>query len=374
MNAYRVFISYSHEDQDLALKIVEVIKNNGLTPMWDKDFSFGHGFPEQIKTFIAHAHVFLPVITKSSSERGWVHQEIGYAMALNVPVLPVTLGTLPGEMIRELHAIQLSENLKELKDQLSKEVFENLVNRYCDPSLSLFCCAELTEDRAIMMAKYANDLLNLGAYGYVRQKGALSSFHLPDKVITHPVWKQRYGKVNRSPFHCRCQREERIALERHARVVGCRLIIDPYLTYRRYGDAARIVRLETLVEFLESMTNDKVEVAINHKMHQEESLTLVGDGLQQKLFQHRWGKDIDRLSLHDMPPVCGAELSYLIRSSKNSSKNWDGKPKNREKRQSIPSKKLSLILKVNRRRRYDSCNASFKNRNLYCGNMDRRLK
>lgn len=277
MNMYRIFISYSHEDIDLALKIVKVLENNGLKPMWDKNFAYGHGFHEQIKNFISHSHIFLPIITESSSNRGWVHQEIGYAMALNVPVLPVTLGTLPGEMIRELHAIQLSENLKELKDQLSIEVFDNLVNRYCDPSLSLFCCAELTEDRAIMMAKYANDVLNLGAYGCVRQKGALSSFHLPDKVITHPVWKQRYGKVNISPFHCRCQREERIALEKHARASGCRLIIDPSLTYEIYGNAARIVRLETLVEFLESMPNDKVLVAINHKMHQEESLTLVGD-------------------------------------------------------------------------------------------------
>ena len=276
-DTYRVFISYSHEDLELVLRIVEVLDNNRLTPMWDKNFSYGTGFHEQIKTFIAHAHVFLPVITEASSRRGWVHQEIGYAMALNVPVLPVTLGTLPGEMIRELHAVQLSEDLGDVEVQLSKEVFDNLVNRHSEPSRSLFHSAELAEDRAIMMAEYANNVIRLGAYGCVRQKGALSSFHIPNKVITHPIWKQRYGEISRSPFHCRCQRDERIELEKHARVNGCRLIIDPYFTYEQYGSEAKIVRLESLIEFLESMPDGKVEVAINNKMHQEESLTLVGD-------------------------------------------------------------------------------------------------
>ncbi len=41
-----------------------------MMPMWDKAFSYGHGFPDQIKTFIAHAHVFLPVITEASSRHG----------------------------------------------------------------------------------------------------------------------------------------------------------------------------------------------------------------------------------------------------------------------------------------------------------------
>lgn len=330
--SYRVFISYSHNDTELVLKIIDVLDKNGLKPIWDKNFAYGHGFHEQIKTFISHAHVFLPVITEDSSKRGWVHQEIGFAMAHNIPVLPVTLGTLPGEMIRELHAICLSENLNELKDQLSKEVFTNLVNRHSDPSHALFYCAELTEDRTIMIAKYANDIIDLGAYGSVRQKGALSSFHLPDKVITHPVWKKRYGKVGRSLFLCRCQRDERMAFERHARVNGCRLIIDPYLTYEPYGDEARIVRLETLVEFLESMPDDKVQVAINDKMHTEESLILVGDwfaaeaisasigqGYRQTIFTRHAPSMRSRIELFDQEfDELIDDLGWEAKSSKNS--------------------------------------------------------
>jgi sugar/nucleoside kinase (ribokinase family) len=68
--SYRVFISYSHGDIETVQRVVEVLKANGLTILWDQDFAFGRGFHEQIKTFISYAHVFLPVITVKSSERG----------------------------------------------------------------------------------------------------------------------------------------------------------------------------------------------------------------------------------------------------------------------------------------------------------------
>ena len=86
---YRIFISYSHEDRRLARILANILEENGLIPMWDENFTWGHGFPEQIKNFISHAHVFVPIVTKASSKRGWVHQEIGYARALNIPILPI---------------------------------------------------------------------------------------------------------------------------------------------------------------------------------------------------------------------------------------------------------------------------------------------
>src|SRR5262245_24283082 len=89
MQSCRVFVSYSHEDSALAEAVVRWLESNGLTPPWDEHLIVGRGFDAQIKTFISYAHVFLPLITPSSTARGWVHQEIGYAMALRVPVLPV---------------------------------------------------------------------------------------------------------------------------------------------------------------------------------------------------------------------------------------------------------------------------------------------
>ncbi len=277
MGSYRVFISYSHEDYELVEKLVSILEENGLTPMWDRDFAWGHGFPEQIKNFIAHAHVFVPVITEASSKRGWVHQEIGYAMALNVPILPVTLDRVPGEMLQQLLAVSWSDDLEILKPKLSFRTFANLVRHAQGNSRPLFECAELQEDRTMMMVEYATKVLELGYHGHVRQKGALSSFHIPDKPVSNPVWYQRYGSIEPSLFRCKLLRDERRLLGEHARESGCSLIVNPYLSYEKYGSQARMVRLRTLLEFLESMPDDMVRVAMSKRTPEGQSVTVVGD-------------------------------------------------------------------------------------------------
>ena len=292
---YRIFISYSHEDQDLVSKIAEILEENSLQPMWDRQFAFGHGFHEQIKTFIAHAHVFLPVITKTADERKWVHQEIGYAMSLNIPVLPVTAGRLPGEMITADPRCPVRRRSDRPESGSSQEtpvatVIANLVQRYSDPVLALFQCAQFAEDRAAMMAHYSNDVRHIGAYGLVRQKGGLSSFHIPTQSITHRVWKDRYSNKDRGPVHCRLQREERLALEAHARFAGCKLIINPQIQYdRMWGQGAQLVRLRCLLEFLDSMS-DRCRVAINKDMDHSESLTILGDWFAAESVTARHGQ------------------------------------------------------------------------------------
>lgn len=275
---YRVFISYSHQDYDLVAKIASILKDIGVKPMWDQNFEIGRGFYEQIRDFISHAHVFMPVITSTSDERRWVHQEIGYAMALNIPVLPVAVGRLPGEMLHQIHAMQLSEDDEQMKRQLSKEVIANLVKRYVPTTFAFYQCAELPEDRAKMMAEYCNNVKDLfGVHDLFRQKGGLSSLHIPDKPHIDPAWKTRYGGIDRTELHCNLQREERQAVEAHARAAGCRLIVNPYLPYERYPSSARIIRLECLVEFLKSVDDSKCQVAFNPDMDYDQSLTILGN-------------------------------------------------------------------------------------------------
>jgi hypothetical protein len=289
---YRVFISYSHQDYELVTKIVEILESNDIKAMWDRDFRFGHGFHEQIKNFIAHSHVFLPVITPTANKRNWVHQEIGYAMSLNIPILPLAAGQLPGEMIREIHAVQVGDNMTELKEILSRNVIANIVQRYSDTAYALFRCADYAEDRATMMAKYCNDVKELGYSALFRQKGALSSLHIPDKIITNPVWKERYGGLDRGPTHSKLQREERLAIEVHARSAGCKLIINPYISYDKYDNchSVRLVRLNCLLEFLESMPDFQCQVAINPTMDHDQSLTILGDWFAAESVSARIGQ------------------------------------------------------------------------------------
>ena len=62
-------MSYSRDDRPDVQQIVNILRANGLEVMWEEDFAFGQGFHQQIRNFIAHAHVFLPVLTKLADER-----------------------------------------------------------------------------------------------------------------------------------------------------------------------------------------------------------------------------------------------------------------------------------------------------------------
>lgn len=275
MDPYRIFISYSHQDRMIAERVAKLLGELGFRPMWDKDLLPGVPFTDQIKRGIAFAHVFLPLLTEASSKRPWVHQEIGYAMGLDVPVLPVAVGKLPGEMIQELQAVSISPDLDDLTVRLTAKVIKDVVSHAQATSRATFQCADLPEQRATILAQYANRVLELGAYGRIRQSGGFSSFCLPDKSVSHPGWPRREGRFPRSAAYRRLLREERRTLEQHARQSGCDLIID-LLSYQDHEPDARKARLTTLLEFLECMSDDKARVVIK-RTPEIGNLLILGD-------------------------------------------------------------------------------------------------
>ena len=72
----RVFVSYSHKDRSLAEELVAALEGAGADPLWDEDIPPGSEFSEKIQAFLAHSHLFVPLLTRSSASRPWVHQEI----------------------------------------------------------------------------------------------------------------------------------------------------------------------------------------------------------------------------------------------------------------------------------------------------------
>ncbi|MFH1198526.1 MAG: toll/interleukin-1 receptor domain-containing protein [bacterium] len=321
---YRIFLSYSHEDKLLVERIAEIIKLNGMEPKWDKNFKYGYGFHEQIKNFIEHAHVFLPVLTKTADARKWVHQEIGYAMALNIPVLPLAVGKLPREMIQQIHALKVdAENLDALEEPLSIKAISSVIESNASKLIAYYSCAPLPEDRAKLMSEYADDVYSLGICDVVRQKGALSSFHIPTEVTDNPVWMRRYGPFKQSEEHYRLQRKERFSLQRHVDSAGCKLIINPGLKYEKYGTDARICRLESLLKFLNEMEDDQCWIAIKDGMDPRISVTILGNwfaaeslagfegaGYRQTIFTRHAPTIIEKLSEFD------AEFDELLKKAK----------------------------------------------------------
>lgn len=305
---YRVFISYSHEDPDRVRKIVQALRANGLDPVWDEGFVGGTGFPEQIKTYIAHAHVFLPLITPKSSERGWVHQEIGYASAMNVPVLPVTIGTPPEGIIRTIHAIRLGVRLENARKKLTWDLIDRMANEQSTERPPLYECAADNRQRAVLTAQYAERVATMGRHALLRQKGALTSLHIPDRHPRHRTWLQRYGGAPRDSEYCRCLRRERRALERHAREAGCRLVIDPFLSYRKDGPQSRPARLSVLLEFLESVPDKKCQVALYSSKRRHESVTILGDYFFSRAVSAKQGSGYEQTIFTRHAPTIRARI------------------------------------------------------------------
>ena len=284
---YRVFICYSREDAPLESELRRHLIAIGINPMSDVDIPAGVPFPEEIKAKIGFAHVFIPLLTDKSSGRPWVNQEIGYAMALGVPIIPLAVGKLPvAGMTERLQARILDQDLGNLGKMLTietiREVVDRAIGHYEDGTSSFpVTCGSAYQiyQRSQMLVNYARSVQRLHHSGRVRQLVAFGSFTIPDKDPSHEDWDRRDGKRKRLPDLREWLRQEREVMEEHARDAGCELILDPYVAYSitdELGVEAAIARLEFLLDFIDHMPDDKINVAID-RGRIKGSLFAVGD-------------------------------------------------------------------------------------------------
>ena len=299
---YRIFISYSSKDKDQKDILSKVLEDNGLCPVSNSEFSIGHGFLDQIKKFIAHSYIFMPVISKSSNKSGWVHEEIGLAIAHNIPVLPIVIeqNSLPTDMIQEFHAI--FSDLKTTDNELLNKEINKLINRITwqeidklikmserGPRRPIYECAYLHLERTLMLVEYASDTANFfsGQPKLFRQSGGLSSFHIPDSSPDSEEFKLRYlGSNQRVDTLNQNLREERIIFEEFAREWGFRIIINLDLKFEESKENALIIRksrLNTLLKFFQGLpqsperSGGRFEVMIDENLNKHRNIIIVGD-------------------------------------------------------------------------------------------------
>jgi len=93
-------------------------------------------------------------------------------------------------MLQMIQAMKIGYNEQNLLKLLNREIFQALISK--SQHVPLFECAHLPEERSKMMADIGNKLVSINKYGIVRQKGGLSSFHVPSVSILKRVWNDRY--------------------------------------------------------------------------------------------------------------------------------------------------------------------------------------
>lgn len=292
---YRVFISYAREDADrlLAHVLKDALAELGCIPVSDENLHGGSMFPEEIRKMIGECHLFIPIITNSSVSRPWVNHETGYAMALRIPVLPMATKDqkqMVG-MAQPIHMLTISEDAKQVRRELKKHDLQRIVTRHVVPTYAGTEIAASPHERATKLAEYTKEALRLskeskkdgGDAWKLRQKGAFSSFCLPNKkvpeegtLLKRSIWRERDGSQPRDRGYYELLLEERRSLQKYVESHGARLIVDPHLFLTGRGVLATLRHLEVLHQFLTGASRSKVEVVMSDDATSN-SLTIVGD-------------------------------------------------------------------------------------------------
>lgn len=87
----KIFISYSDNDRNKMRSVERLIKNtddfSALIIADNRQVLFQ--LTEKVKTGIIGCNYFVPIITRQSINTQWLNQEIGFATAINRPIIPI---------------------------------------------------------------------------------------------------------------------------------------------------------------------------------------------------------------------------------------------------------------------------------------------
>jgi hypothetical protein len=301
----RVFLSYAHSDLNVLDQVVKALESTGMVPVWDDKIKPGAEFTNEIRRLIATSHVFMPILTGNSAANPWIHQEIGFALGIDVPVVPLALGALPDEMIKALQAVIVKKDMSDLFSKVEQLECEDLVLKgQAGSGLEALGVtiqvADFTEDRTRNLVTFAQAVKEPSR---IRQRGIFSSFSLPNAEIDDPVWNTIDLPQKRSNYFRQLLKKEREVLEHHAKYGGCSLILRPFLDYRSVGAQVHRQQLELLATFLKSMPNELVTIAITD-IGDHGNLTIVGDWFAARALPPRPGSEYrETLFCHHSPTV-----------------------------------------------------------------------
>lgn len=278
---YRAFICHARENSGLAELVKAALAQVDVDAWIDtRQIKPGRDFKAEIQAAILSAHLFVPVITKAANRRPWVHQEIGFAQALNVPVLPIGVGVDLEEMgmIDHVEAVTVSARprLADLVRELEAIDLLDIITSAGSTRRMFVEIAAQAIERPRMMTRHGERVLGMSGDGKVRQRAYYTSFSIPDRSLNDPIWTRREHGQRRMLDYLQSQRKERQVMEKLARRHGCRLLVDPRPQLFSGDRTAWRARIEVLADFVRSMSDSKLEI-MTTTMHEPHNLVLVGD-------------------------------------------------------------------------------------------------
>lgn len=126
----KVFLSYSHDDRDMANKIAQDLQANGMEVWYDNwEIQAGDSLIDKIfKEGLANADVFIVLISQNSVKSKWVQEELNVAMIKRIEgitrIIPIIVDNaqLP-DHLRILKYIDMNKGYNEAIRELQKAIF-----------------------------------------------------------------------------------------------------------------------------------------------------------------------------------------------------------------------------------------------------------
>lgn len=316
---YRVFISYNHSDSHWLDILIPHLRSIGVFPVVDHQIRIGEPFADEIKEMIECSHVFMPLITSAANRRLWVQQEIGYASALHVPYCPILFQDQKGNaeasgMTSQVQGVVVpfhicssakrdSEFRTLLENRLTYSVIDSIVDSAKHQMARVKQASYFLDRQQLLLgltqSAYRDSCRFLCKKGMpntnrfdenpwkLRISAAYGSFSIPDRPLGHTVWRERDPGRFQSSSERALLRTERQLLEKYAQRFGCDLFIDPWAPTRepngvemKHPPLQRAIRLQLLIDFIRSITPDKLRVIVvdrNNICLRNTNLIIVGD-------------------------------------------------------------------------------------------------
>lgn len=110
-----VFISYARKDRKFADQIQKIISDAGFSVWWDNDLLAGQNFTDQIDKSLESAKVVLSILSRETSNSPWVQNELAFAAANGMPIIPVLVGGADASdlpvALKEIQALVIDDEI-----------------------------------------------------------------------------------------------------------------------------------------------------------------------------------------------------------------------------------------------------------------------
>src|SRR5260370_19901250 len=102
-----VFISHSHQDDELVRDLARRLRDAGLKPFVDfTELPLGANWKKTVREQIRAADAVLILVTPAALKSAWTMTELGMAEGFERAILPVTVGLKPRDLPAPLRTYQ----------------------------------------------------------------------------------------------------------------------------------------------------------------------------------------------------------------------------------------------------------------------------